>query len=81
MKNILTFIKLIKICKYMRIQTETTKSLFNDSCRYLKLHIIEVSKKNMLFHTLHSPSYNCINRFKLLIMKNFIKHKISKYQI
>ncbi len=54
------FKKLVKICKYMRIETETTKSLFNDSYRYLKLHIIEVSKKNMLFHALHNPTNNNI---------------------
>jgi hypothetical protein len=47
--------KLVKICKYMHIETETTKSLFNDSYRYLKLHIIE-GNKNMLFHTLHKTS-------------------------
>jgi hypothetical protein len=44
-----------KICKYMHIQTETNESLFNDSYRFLKFHMIGVSKKNMLFHTLHKP--------------------------
>ncbi len=68
------FKKLVKICKYMRIETETTKSLFNDSYRYLKLHIIEVSKKNMLFHTLHNPYNNNKNNISFKIY--FLKHKI-----
>ncbi len=51
------FKNLAKICKYMHIQTETNESLFNDSYRFLKFHMVGVSKKNMLFHTLHKPSY------------------------
>jgi hypothetical protein len=50
------FKNLAKICKYMHIQTETNESLFNDSYRFLKFHMIGVSKKNMLFHTLHKPN-------------------------
>jgi hypothetical protein len=52
------FKNLAKICKNMHIQTETNESLFNDSYRFLKLHMIGVSKKNMLFHTLHKPIDN-----------------------
>jgi hypothetical protein len=51
------FKNLAKICKNMRIQTETNESLFNDSYRFLKFHMISESKKNMFFHTLHSPTY------------------------
>jgi hypothetical protein len=51
------FKNLAKICKYMRIQIETNESLFNDSYRFLKFHMIGVSKKNVLFHTLHKPIY------------------------
>jgi hypothetical protein len=49
----------IKICKNMHFITETIERLFNDSNRFLKFHINEVSKKNMLFHTLHSPTNYC----------------------
>ncbi len=44
------FKNLAKICKNMHIQTETNESLFNDSYRFLKFHMIGESKKNMLFH-------------------------------
>ncbi len=51
----------LKICpkyaKNRQIQTETDESLFNDSHRFLKLHMVGVNKKNMLFNTLHKP-YN-----------------------
>jgi aromatic ring-opening dioxygenase LigB subunit len=53
-KNIL---KYAKISQNMHIQTETIESLFNDSYRFLKFHMIGVSKKNMIFHTLHNPIY------------------------
>jgi hypothetical protein len=56
LKNMHAFKKLVKICKYIYIQTETTKRLFNDSYRYLKLHIIEVSEKNMLFSYFAQPN-------------------------
>jgi hypothetical protein len=49
--------------KYANICTfklKPIKSLFNDSYRYLKLHIIDVSKKDMLFHTLHKPIYKSL---------------------
>jgi hypothetical protein len=55
-----------EICKNMHIQTETNESLFNDSYRFLKFHMISESKKNMLFHFLH----------KLLIIMLF---KINKF--
>jgi hypothetical protein len=47
------FKNLTKICKNICIQTN--ESLFNDSYRFLKFHMIGESKKNMLFHTLHKP--------------------------
>jgi hypothetical protein len=51
-----TLKNLAKICKYMHIQTETIESLFNDWYWFLKVHMIGVIKKNMLFHTLHNPN-------------------------
>jgi hypothetical protein len=54
----------------MHIQTESIESLCNDSYRFLKFHMIGVIKKNMLFHTLHSPSYNTID-MKALHSKYF----------
>ncbi len=47
--------KMAKICKNMHNQTETIESLFNDSHRFLKFHMIGVRKKNMLFYSLHKP--------------------------
>ncbi len=41
----------------MHIQTETIESLCNDSYRFLKMYMIAVIKKNMLFHDLYKPSY------------------------
>jgi hypothetical protein len=41
--------KYAKICKNMRIQTETIESLLNDSYRFLKFHMIGVSKKTCFF--------------------------------
>jgi hypothetical protein len=46
-----------KICKNMHIQTEANESLFNDSYRFLKFHMIGESKKNMLFHALLKPTH------------------------
>jgi hypothetical protein len=42
--------KYVKIWKNICIQTETNESLFNDSYRFLKFHMIDESKKNMLIH-------------------------------
>ncbi len=41
------FKKFAKICK--KIQTETIESLFNDWYRFLKFHMIGVSKKSCIF--------------------------------
>jgi hypothetical protein len=51
------FKNLAKICKNMHIQTEANESLFNDSYRFLKFHMIGESKKNMLFHALLKPTH------------------------
>ncbi len=42
----------------MHIQTETIESLFNDSYRFLRVQMIRISKKNVLFRTLHNPNKN-----------------------
>jgi hypothetical protein len=68
-KNMHALKSLAKICKYMHIQTETTESLFTDSYGFLKVHMIGVRKKNMLFHTLHNTTYYSLQKKEYTITR------------